>query len=91
MPDNSNFIREANCKTMLKSIVYSTQYNFSIVTSSGTFVKNDFTANETSRWSLGIWFFLKIHNVRDLRSHIFRHSVESGHASIRYDGFKIIG
>ena len=33
---------------------------------------------------------IKDHNVRDLKSHILRHSVESGHANVIYEDFKII-
>ena len=33
---------------------------------------------------------VKDHNVRDLKSHILRHSVESGHANVSYEDFKII-
>ena len=33
---------------------------------------------------------VKDHNVRDLKSHILRHSVESGHANVIYEDFKII-
>ena len=32
----------------------------------------------------------KDHNGRDLKSHILRHSVESGHANVRCEDFKII-
>ena len=33
---------------------------------------------------------IKDHNGRDLKSHIWRNSVESGHANFSYEGFKII-
>ena len=33
---------------------------------------------------------IKDHNGRDLKSHILRHSVESGHANVSYEDFKII-
>ena len=33
---------------------------------------------------------MKDHHSRDLKSHILRHSVESGHANIGYEDFKII-
>ena len=33
---------------------------------------------------------IKDHNSRDLKSHILRHSVESGHANVGYEDFKII-
>ena len=33
---------------------------------------------------------IKDHNGRDLESHILRYSVESGHANISYEDFKII-
>ena len=33
---------------------------------------------------------LRDHNCRDLKSHNFRHSVESGHANVSYEGFKMI-
>ena len=33
---------------------------------------------------------IKDHNGRDLKSHIWRHSVESGHANVGYEAFKII-
>ena len=33
---------------------------------------------------------VKDHNGRDLKSHILRHSVESGHANVIYEDFKII-
>ena len=34
---------------------------------------------------------VKDHNGRDLKSHILRHLVESGHANVGYEDFKIIG
>ena len=33
---------------------------------------------------------IKDHNIRDLKSHILRHSVESEHANVSYEDFKII-
>ena len=33
---------------------------------------------------------IKDHNGRDLKTHILRHSVESGHANVSYEDFKII-
>ena len=33
---------------------------------------------------------IKDHDGRDLKSHILRHSVESGHANLSYEDFKII-
>ena len=33
---------------------------------------------------------IKNHNGRDFKSHILRHSVESGHANFSYEDFKII-
>ena len=33
---------------------------------------------------------IKNHNVGDLKSHILRHSIESGHANVSYEDFKII-
>ena len=33
---------------------------------------------------------IKYHNGRDLKLHILRHSVESGHANVSYENFKII-
>ena len=33
---------------------------------------------------------IKDHNGRDLKSHILRHSVESGHANVSFEDFKII-
>ena len=33
---------------------------------------------------------MKDHNIRDLKSHILRHPVESGHANVSYEDFKII-
>ena len=34
---------------------------------------------------------VKDHNGRDLKSHILRHLIESGHANVSYEDFKIIG
>ena len=33
---------------------------------------------------------IKDNNGRDLKSHILRHTVESGHANVSYEDFKII-
>ena len=33
---------------------------------------------------------IKDHNGKDLKSHILRHSVESGHANVSFEDFKII-
>ena len=33
---------------------------------------------------------IKDHNGRDLKSHILRHSVESGHANVSFEDFKMI-
>ena len=33
---------------------------------------------------------IKDHNGRDLKSHILGHSIESGHAKVSYEDFKII-